>query len=134
MRKLKFKVWDKNKRKFIPSDVWAIVMTDFGAFGIMTKDWEDYKEGEYLYEQSQVPIQYTGMKDKNGEEIYDGHVLSWNSRNPFSRGEYRTASVRYVQAQYWCKGSVGVYLAELLANEKCKIAGNIYENPELAIH
>ena len=51
--------------------------------------------------------------------------------------EIRMVSVSYTQAQFWCNGTglnfgkFGVYLAELLANERCEIIGNIHSNPEL---
>jgi uncharacterized phage protein (TIGR01671 family) len=77
-------------------------------------------------------MQYTGMKDKNGKEIFEGDILQWTSSNPFSLGEIRKIQVGYVQAQYWGQGrNLGVYLAELLSNEKCEIVGNIYENGDV---
>jgi hypothetical protein len=71
--------------------------------------------------------QFTGLLDCNGVKIFEGDKLQWTSSNPFSLGEIRDVQVNYVQAQFWCYGSIGIYLAELLANEKVKITGNTFQ-------
>ena len=71
--------------------------------------------------------QFTGLVDCNGVKIFEGDNLQWTSSNPFSLGEIRDVQVNYVQAQFWCYGSIGIYLAELLANEKVKITGNTFQ-------
>lgn len=75
--------------------------------------------------------QFTGLLDINGKKIFEHDIVSWTSCNPFSLGEKRTCEVNYVEARFWCYGSVGVYLAELMSNERIDVIGNIHDNPEL---
>ena len=133
-REIKFRAWDKHINKMYPVNVLGIYdncswQHGFGYFH-NTQDW--YGEEGFVIDP--ILMQFTGLTDKNGEEIYEGDILQWVSSNPFSKGEVRNVQVNYVQAQFWCQGTIGVYLAELLSNEKCKIIGNIYENPELIIN
>ena len=132
-REIKFRAWDKNKKVFIPTDLWAIVSTDFNAFGIMLKDWEDYKEGEYFYETSQELSQFTGLTDKNGKEIYEGDLLRWSIW--ILGSNFERLSSKKINAVEWSskKGKffIGSELWDLGAYSDIEIIGNIYENPNL---
>jgi len=69
-------------------------------------------------------MQYTGLKDKNGKEIYEGDIVKIegfiNHVVGFEDGAFR-----------WM--NVGPYLpiAERISERECEVIGNIYENPEL---
>lgn len=76
-----------------------------------------------------VLMQSTGLRDKNGKEIFEGDVVKM-AKNVYSEPTYyevtrhRGRAYRLESKQYGC---------ELwLRHADCEIAGNIYENPELA--
>ena len=78
---------------------------------------ENKFEGEGL-----VLMQFTGLKDKDGKEIYEGDIVSWMN----SSGDTWRYVVKYEPACFM----VGEYFLNRHANEYL-VLGNIYENPEL---
>ena len=121
MREIKFRVWDKTHKQFLPLEVYNLhSMTSFNSFGVMRKDWKNYSEGEYFYEGSQVLEQFTGLKDKNGIEIYEGDILSFED-------SYAT-EVSFQEGTFGYMGNFG-FISLLETNlSSCVIIGNIHEN------
>lgn len=69
-------------------------------------------------------MQFTGLKDKNGKEIYEGDVLN--------TGLGRTKVVQYFKDGFWLNASLeGAEWTLRCCNLSSEIIGNIYENPEL---
>lgn len=80
---------------------------------------------KYPFEDVEL-LQYTGLKDKNGKEIYEGDIC---------RYEDRAGSVVFDKGSFSLhtnlgKGAVGCLDIGIFRNA-CEVIGNIYENPEL---
>jgi uncharacterized phage protein (TIGR01671 family) len=117
MREIKFRAWEKNLKEIIPID-----SIDFEHKLVnMDSAWRFLNEVEL--------IQYTGLKDKNGKEIYEGDILE---REIFAFEQYRTfiGAVKMFEGSWWIDSGTG---AVSLWNEmhELKVIGNIYEHPEL---
>lgn len=79
-----------------------------------------------------IPLLYTGLKDKNGNEIYEGDVIdSWAFPNGESRQYLRTIVEDPKTHQLVLEPLTGFILCEPACSEHFEIIGNIYENPEL---
>ena len=68
--------------------------------------------------------QYTGLTDKNGKKIFEGDVINaqWRSRS--------SAEVVFESGMFKAHGmSLITWIADPFY--RCKIIGNIYDNPEL---
>ena len=74
-------------------------------------------------------MQSTGLRDKNGKEIFEGDILDYKGRKALVRwhGSYASFIYRFVDELQNRKTEwKPLYLAYM----KCEIIGNIYENPE----
>jgi uncharacterized phage protein (TIGR01671 family) len=84
-----------------------------------------------------ILMQYTGLKDKNGKEIYEGDIVKFRTENIYLFG--------YVDWHYLGHFVLSVKVSEQLSNDiwfdrvnhlsdghnGMEIIGNIHENPEL---
>ena len=73
-------------------------------------------------------MQYTGLKDKNNKEIYEGDILFESFGERYYKVVFENGGFR---AEF--KGDFDEHSFDLIdvVAQGCKIVGNIYENPEL---
>jgi uncharacterized phage protein (TIGR01671 family) len=127
MRDIRFRVWDKKIKKMIyPSFDCCFEFHD--GYWVVTEckptGWETIVD-----EESGVLMQFTGLIDKQGKEIYEGDVLKHQCRlvNSGKNGSYYK-TVKWKEGKKKGVGfNVGVSYKDFW-----EVIGNIYENPELA--
>ncbi|RDW17651.1 hypothetical protein CWR48_13920 [Oceanobacillus arenosus] len=107
------------------------VIFALGSPGIECTDIRNVSpDGHDVYKEHLKYMQYTGLTDKNGKEIYEGDVLQYDS--PSLNHQYKH-QVIFVDGRYRFSGMNDFVFNQMNLNYKrgYKVIGNIYENPEL---
>ncbi len=126
MREIKFRAWDERCNKMMYPDKdnpsW-VVLKHKEMFDILKL------------------MQFTGLKDKNEKEIYEGDIVKFPSNlNIFVEIEYSNdkktipkeiiSEVKFEEGAFYFKWMYGYEGKEVSFNQT-EVIGNIYENPEL---
>ena len=140
-REIKFRAWHIEEKRFI----------DLNGFDIQFKGCSNPCSVYTIYEQGKIRaiapqeyelMQFTGLKDKNGKEIFEGDICSVNAElNLGFAGKFyevQIGAVVYGGLGSFCVkiGSVKVPIMHFIDNhkslihntERIKIIGNIHEN------
>ena len=117
MREIKFKFWNKKLHEmsgvFGLGVVWEYLVDQWGIF-----NWEDVQKR-----------QYTGLKDKNGKEIYEGDIVKLDSWEGVQQ-------IVFIEGAFCLADKHGLYVGDIhyinhADKNQVTIIGNIWENPEL---
>lgn len=138
MRELKFRAWDNLEKDYLNEEDMAINnLNNIFIFEIYDKNDTDLWYTRLLPDpdnKRHVIEQYTGLKDKNGREIYEGDIVSVRDSPVVVEDEKGVCYVAWssVLAGFILKGSDAYKFDEQsLSDLKLIIIGNIHENSEL---
>lgn len=142
-RIIKFRAWDESRKEMI---------TEFGLLKESMPQLLQNEEDGYIFcGHSQdngdwtepMLMQFTGLYDKNGKEIYEGDILisQFSDKVPtqicfgeFTCSTYETKDFATQIGFYWHEldGTKSIFGDSIYGNmDYCEVIGNIYENPEL---
>ena len=127
MRTIKFRIWDKSIKKWMFG---YEILGGFSLIGEITLMGELSRISlKKLSNDDYAVMQYTGLKDKNGKEIYEGDVLEIDNDSPPLVVGWGNKFASFVLDKYgWASSH---YFMEGCDNKDSQVIGNIHENPEL---
>jgi hypothetical protein len=110
-REIKFKAWNPTLK---------LMFTDRGNN-------KDYVFGAMQGKNVGMPLQYTGLKDKDGKEIYEGDIVELKEY-----GSFRQRKVVFFAGGGFVMNKAGnpTQPGVSILGYKLEVVGNVYENPE----
>ena len=120
MREIKFRAWDDGEM-YVGVGLDPNTISYTIPKGVRGFD-------NFVYHPEAVLMQYTGLKDKNGVEIYEGDLLT--------DADGRIGSVLWSMAGWYYQNMNGTYglwavVDNFIGGRQLCVVGNIYENPDL---
>jgi len=134
MREIKFRAWDKDKKQIVFPNRFVLVggiidsvyidtYAGVNEEGILFKRMDRIKNFELM--------QFTGLKDKNGKDIYEGDVIATQQRDVLFEVIFGFNSDGNTYGWNYRSISKPKHIYSADNPKRLEIIGNIYENPKL---
>lgn len=130
-REIKFRAWLKEENKMV-----NVETIDFSEKSIQYLEKNEIIDAYLLrttFLEDIELMQYTGINDKNGVEIYEGDILKYKFL--YDRRFKHVSLVKFmeIEASFGIKDIYGneIPLYRITANNYFEVIGNIYENKNL---
>ena len=122
----KFRAWDETQHKMLQAD--CIEFIDGKAYWVEASPTDGNVQGGNdgpIGDNSQLKLeQYTGLKDANGKEIYEGDIIEATIEGCIQDDKYLVKNMW--DPHVWTEESDSYY-----AVQKMEVKGNMHTNPEL---
>ena len=133
MREIKFRAWDKEEECFL--DIYTMNFDGCGNIEcVYVFDGDNYIDPPYFRDDKiLVLMQYTGLKDKNGKDIYEGdivEVVDYQYINEYPEIAKFIGVIEYNNGSF-CVRMDETYSNYRLMDLEMKVIADIYESPEL---
>lgn len=148
MRELKFRAWDKLSKQFLA--VGFTILGEVNCFDLIGSQLKRITPDKPILERlKDVEItQFTGLKDKNGKEIYEGDILCIEDENldilELADGNHTTEVIfkagifgveilddgKYFNRDFFSLREI-IFADYEISENTFEIIGNKFENPEL---
>lgn len=120
MREIRFRAWNKKEKKMYWYSDWSTL--DNKRTLVFENEHEYVDSSDYSKEVELM--QFTGLTDKNGKEIYCGDLMNLKDKENKNIGEV------YFDEQ-WCAFKLKTHVSSYWMYEAEEIIGNVFENKEL---